>query len=103
MRRVEWSEAASAEYLDALAYIAAESPQAAALVGRRIRHAIGRLKYFNSGRQGRVAGTFEKVVARTSYIIAYEVRGDAKGRDVLYILHLIHTSMDWPPGAWPTR
>lgn len=103
MRRVEWSESASAEYLDALAYIAAESPQAAALVGRRIRDAIGKLRYFNSGRQGRVAGTFEKVVARTSYIIAYDVRRDAKGREALFVLHVFHASIDWPEGEWPKR
>jgi len=48
------------------------------------------------GRRGRVAGTYEKLALKTSYILAYAVSDAA-----ITILHLIHDHRDWPEGTWP--
>lgn len=44
------------------------------------------------GRPGRAPGTQELVV-HPNYIVIYDVTDDA-----IRILHLLHTSRQWPPG-----
>ncbi len=53
-----------------------------------------------TGRPGRVTGTYEKPISRLPYIIAYELR-PIGGRESVVILHVVHTSRDWPPEEWP--
>ena len=47
---------------------------------------------------GRVAGTYEKSVARLPYVIAYALSEDDA---VVTILRVIHTSRDWRDDVWP--
>jgi len=73
-------------------YIAQDSPAAASSVIARIFAAVdGLATYPLKGRQGRVTGTRELVIPRTSYIVVYRVRGQ-----VVEILALQHTAQQWP-------
>lgn len=53
-----------------------------------------------TARPGRVTGTYEKPISGLPYIIVYELRS-ISGRDSVVIVHVIHTSRDWPPEEWP--
>ena len=58
-------------------YIAADDGPAASAVIRRIRASVQRLELFPySGRESRIAGTFELVVPGLPYIVAYTVEDD---------------------------
>jgi plasmid stabilization system protein ParE len=74
------------------AYIASDSPAAAARVVRRITISVARLRNYPAmGRPGRVPGTRELVVSGTPYIVPYRVRGDA-----VEILRVFHAARRWP-------
>jgi addiction module RelE/StbE family toxin len=74
------------------AYIAKDSEQAAYPVAERIDTEAKLLCRFpRSGRIGRVAGTRERVVGGTPYILVYRV---ASGR--IRILRLYHGARKWP-------
>ena len=96
MKHVVWSNSARAELKEAIQYIAHDDPRAARLVRNRIDRAVALLADRPIGRPGRVTGTYEKLVLRTSYILAYAVSDNA-----VTILHLIHDHRDWPEGTWP--
>ena len=73
-------------------YIAQDSPEAAVRVITRILDAAdGLAAQPLLGRQGRVTGTRELVIPRTSYIVVYRVRGQ-----VIEILALQHAAQQWP-------
>ena len=70
----------------------AEDPAAAAGVDERIEAAVARLVDFPEiGRPGRVEGTRELLVGRTSYIVPYRISGD-----VVRILRVLHDARLWP-------
>jgi toxin ParE1/3/4 len=69
-------------------------------VAAAIREAGLKLGVRSTGRKGRVDGTFEKSVVGLPYIVAYAVETQA-GDERIVILHVIHTSRDWPAGRWP--
>jgi len=72
--------------------IAEDSEQAAESVEARIHQEASLLSRFpRSGRPGRVAGTRERVVGRTPYILAYCIVS-AKIR----ILRVYHAARKWP-------
>ena len=74
-------------------YIAEHNPAAAARLEQRIIDATDQLvEHPHLGRAGRVPGTRELVVARTPYIVVYEI-----DRDVVRILRVLHTAQRWPP------
>lgn len=98
MRKVVWSERASSDYQRAIAYIAEDSPFAAARVARRINDAAVSLGQHPSGRPGRLTGWYEKSLTDIKYIVAYNL-DDPPG--VLNILRIVHTSREWLPGTWP--
>jgi toxin ParE1/3/4 len=100
MRRVVWSETARDDYLAILDYISGDNPFAAEKVGNAIEHSANNLADFATGRPGRVAGTYEKVVRGLPYIIAYAIGASAE-RETITILRVVHASRDWPPGQWP--
>jgi toxin ParE1/3/4 len=83
-----------------MAYIAAENPAAARRVADGIAATAAALGDMPTGRAGRVAGTYEKVVTRLPYIIAYTI-GERAGRETVSILRVIHGTRDWPDGEWP--
>jgi toxin ParE1/3/4 len=98
MRQVEWSNEALADLDAAIAYIASENQKTAHLIASRILQAVDHLADLPTGHQGRVKDTYEKLVQRTPYIIAY-----AMSERAIYILRIIHGSRDWPEGRWPTE
>jgi toxin ParE1/3/4 len=89
---LEWSVWAQADRDAIFDYIEADNPRAAVTVDMRISDRVkllGRLP--RSGRPGRVEGTRELVIARTPYIVAYRIVGDA-----VRILRVLHSSRQWP-------
>lgn len=95
-RRIAWSEKASADYLQQLNFIADRNPANADLVDTRLMAAINILAETPVGRAGRVTGTYEKPVTKTSLIIAYQVTDET-----LYIVRIIHAKRNWPERGWP--
>ncbi len=90
--RVRWDPKALERLQAEGEYIAQDSPAAAARVIARIFAATdGLAAHPLMGRQGRVTGTRELVIPRTSYIVAYRVRGD-----VVEVLALQHAAQQWP-------
>lgn len=95
-RRVVWSRDALDDLKAQLAFIAADNPDAARRVTDALGQAAEALGRLPTGRQGRVAGVYEKSVGRLPYVIAYAIDGDS-----LAIVRVIHTARDWPEGGWP--
>ncbi len=100
-RLVRWSVRARDDLASILSYIAADNPSAAARVVERIGVTAAGLVDFPTGRAGRVMGTYEKIVPKLPYIIAYQILSQPDGVETINILHIIHTARDWPSGAWP--
>ena len=98
MRHVQWSDSALADLERQVVYIAKDNPASARRVAKRIRETGDALGEFATGHPGRVSGTYEKSVARLPYVIAYALNDDEA---VLTILHIVHTSRNWPPSEWP--
>jgi toxin ParE1/3/4 len=95
--KVDWSEDALADVQEAFSYIANDSLQNAHLVADRIDHTVSLLAETPFGKPGRVKNTYEVVVPKTPFIIAYQL---TKGK-ALYILRVIHGARDWREGEWP--
>lgn len=99
-RSVVWSRAARADLHDVVAYIAEDNPAAARRVAGAVTAAAHALGDTPSGRPGRVAGTYEKVVRGLPYLLAYAI--DARPvREQVVIVRLIHGARDWTPESWP--
>jgi toxin ParE1/3/4 len=101
VRRVVWSEDALDEFDDLVGYIAAENPPAALAVADRIEEAVRALAAMPVGRRGRVAGTYEKVVASLPYVIAYALGDEPRGHETLTVLRIVHGARDGPEGQRP--
>ena len=95
-RRITWSKRASADYHAQLEFIAEDSPANADLVDKRLFATIEKLADRPMGRVGRVEGTYEKSVLKTSLIVAYLLEDG-----VIHIVRIIHTKRNWPEGEWP--
>ena len=90
--KLVWSRHAAADRLAVFTWIAQDDPRAAALVDDRLEDAARRLIDFpESGRPGRVEGTRELVVARTPYVVLYQIVGDT-----VRLLRVIHGARMWP-------
>ena len=89
---IVWSPRAI-EHLSYLrAFIARDNPNAADRIARALLEAVERLAELpNLGRPGRVAGTRERVVTGTPYVIAYRLRSDR-----LEIIAVFHGRQKWP-------
>jgi addiction module RelE/StbE family toxin len=91
MHELIWSKSALSQLEAIFDYVAADDPNAADRLTRRIATAVLRLQRFPlSGRQGREPGTRELVVAGTPYIVVYEVT------DTVAILTVYHGARRWP-------
>ena len=97
-RRVQWPDDALEDLLGQIAHIAADNPDAAERVARRIRETGAALGDTATGHPGRVSGTYEQSVPRLPYIIAYALTDEGRA---VSILRVIHTARDWQSGAWP--
>jgi toxin ParE1/3/4 len=90
--RVSWSARAREDIVQLVMHIAEENPDAAERIERRIYQATAHLAEQPSmGRPGRVDGTRELVIAGTSYIVPYRVRGHA-----VEIITVLHGAQQWP-------
>ena len=98
MRAIEWSDDALEDFDAAIGYIAIDSQPAATAVADHIFEAIDLLADLPTGRQGRVKGTYEKFVQKTSYIVAYAMTERA-----ITVLRVIHAKRHWPAGEWPAE
>jgi len=84
--RVDWSDEALADLLDAYAFIAADNPSAAERVQDRMVQAASTLSELpNRGREGSRGGTRELKVSGTPYLMVYTV-----GDEAVTILRLWH-------------
>ena len=99
-RSVHWTRAALDDLKAQIEYIAADNVDAAEKVAARLSATAVALGEMATGRPGRVSGTYEKSVNRLLYIVAYEF-GTEGGKEVVWILRVIHTARDWPPENWP--
>ncbi|SEL17849.1 Plasmid stabilization system protein ParE [Xaviernesmea oryzae] len=73
-------------------HIEAGNPAAAIKMDEQIASAARQLIDFaESGRPGRIAGTRERVVAGTPYILAYKVTASA-----VRVLRVLHGAQQWP-------
>ncbi|WEK04402.1 MAG: type II toxin-antitoxin system RelE/ParE family toxin [Candidatus Devosia phytovorans] len=97
-RRVVWSLDALDDIDEHNRYIALESAAAANRSIDRLERAATLLGEVAIGRPGRVAGTFEKSVAGTPYVLCYALH-EATG--ALVVLRVIHSARDWPKDSWP--
>jgi toxin ParE1/3/4 len=90
--RLVWAQYALEDRRTIYDHIEADEARAAALVDTRIAEAVIRLIDFpESGRSGRVEGTRELVVGRTSCVVAYRITGET-----VRILRVLHGAQLWP-------
>jgi toxin ParE1/3/4 len=91
--RLAWTLQAIEDLGHIRQYIAEDDEKAAArIVATIVAQAEQQLPNFpRSGRVGRVEGTFELVVPRTPFIIAYDL-----ATDVVRVLAVLHASRRWP-------
>jgi plasmid stabilization system protein ParE len=99
-RPVLWSQRALDELDRDIAYIAERNPTAARHVLGELRHAAEGLGVAATGRRGRVAETYEKVVTGRPYILAYALLPLSEGGEVVVVLRVIHAARNWPEGEW---
>jgi plasmid stabilization system protein ParE len=100
-RQVLWSRGALDDLKQIADYIAEQNPLAGLRIGAMIRSAGDSLGEIPTGRRGRVAGTYEKVVQGIPYIIAYRLEPLPEDGEAVVILRAIHGARDWPADAWP--
>ena len=89
---VQWLLEASQQRYDQLDYIAQENPIAAIQLDEEIETQTESLaQHPRIGREGRVTGTLELVIARTPFLAVFRV---AAGQ--IQVLNLLHQSQQWP-------
>ncbi|CAI8739508.1 toxin ParE1/3/4 [Pseudomonas sp. IT-196MI5] len=91
--KIIWTKEAAQDRADIWDYLHAVNPKAAIDMDNRFSDALSRLaRYPESGPAGIISGTRE-LIPHQSYRIVYE-----QGLDAIWILALVHTSRQWPPG-----
>jgi toxin ParE1/3/4 len=90
--RVVWLEQAQADHDRMFDELLERDPQAAVRVYEAIRAPTERLADFPAlGREGRVAGTRELVIARFPYIVPYYIK-----EQEVRIVAVLHAARKWP-------
>lgn len=93
--KVVWAPEAEQDRIDIWDHIASDNPLAAVQMDQLFSEATARLSAFPlSGPVGIVPGTRE-LVPHESYRLVYEMNED---QDTLWVLALVHTPRQWPPG-----
>ena len=100
MKPVIWSDDARRDYFAIPRYIAQDNPDTAERTVDAIEQAGNALGEFPTGRPGRVSGSYEKLVPRLPYILAYAIASQGE-REVIAILRVIHMARDWREDDWP--
>ena len=95
-RRVRWFREAIEDLTSHVTYVAVDSPASARMIVTRLRQAGDDLALFATGRPGRMASTFERVLADIPYTIVYSEDVIA-GEEVISILRVVHHAQRWPP------
>lgn len=89
---LEWSLLAIEDRDRIFDYIAQDDPEAAVRVDEGIEKQIEQLIHSpQAGRQGRITGTRELIIARTPYIAAYKIQGNT-----IRVLRVLHGARLWP-------
>lgn len=89
---IDWTDAAKADALAALEYIAQDNLNAAYGVYEEIGRQVAMLaEHPKLGRAGRMKGTRELVIGRTPYIVVYRIKGEA-----VQIIRVLHGARQWP-------
>jgi toxin ParE1/3/4 len=90
---IDWLTEAQIEFKHHIAYIHQHNPRAASKIQAEVIRRVASLERFpRSGRVGRQTASRELVVTGTPYVVIYAIDGD-----VIQILHVVHTSQQWPP------
>ncbi len=90
---VRWMPLAEQDLEAAYDYVRQDNEDAARKLVAQVFSSVGMLmRQPFAGREGRVKGTRELVVARTPYIVAYRIH-EAE----LQILAVLHAAQRWPP------
>ena len=91
---IAWVPRALQQYRDALAFVAADKPQAALEQEATITSAVARLGTFpRMGRAGRVRSTRELVVSGTPFIVVYRIQDEA---GAVQVIRFLHGAQQWP-------
>jgi toxin ParE1/3/4 len=92
--RVRWTTPAKEQFVSAFEYIAQENRAAAARIADQIWESTQILsRHPMAGREGRVAGTRELVIAGTPFVVAYRIE-----KNEVRILAVLHAAREWPEG-----
>jgi toxin ParE1/3/4 len=95
--KIVWLATAERDLNALTDYIAEDNPQAALRIFTSIRRSVEQLgNHPHIGRAGRVERTWELVIPKLPYIVAYTITAE----DVR-ILAVVHTSRKWPE-SFPT-
>ena len=90
--RVTWTPEAEQDRADVWDYIEADNPHAAVRMDELFSDAAARLaEHPKLGKPGKIPGTRE-LIPHESYRLVYEIE-----REMVWVLALVHTSMQWPP------
>ena len=91
MLRIEWTQPALADFIEIESQIEKESPEAARVIGQRVRDASQALGHQPTmGREGYVPGTREWVVQRSPCILVYRITNQQ-----IEIVHVHHERSNW--------
>jgi plasmid stabilization system protein ParE len=91
--KIIWTKEAAQDRADIWDYLHAVNPKAAIDMDNRFSDALSRLAHYpESGPAVIISGTRE-LIPHQSYRIVYE-----QALDAIWILALVHTSRQWPPG-----
>ncbi len=91
--KIIWQTPASLDLVAIAEYHAAVSPSFANLILDRVEAQMPLLERFPFiGRSGHVAGTRERVVPGTPYILIYQI-----DQDEIVILNILHGARNFPP------
>lgn len=90
--RVRWTTTAREQFVSAYEYIAEENRAAAVRTADQIWESTQLLaRHPKAGRDGRVGGTCELVIAGTPFLVAYRIE-----KNEVRILAVLHAAREWP-------
>jgi toxin ParE1/3/4 len=90
--RLQWSRAANLDLDSIEEYISRDNPNTAVdAILEIVRQIEMLIQHPGMGRQGRVEGTRELVIAGLPYVVPYVHRGDS-----IIVLRVLHGAMKWP-------
>lgn len=97
-RRVIWAIDAQQDMHALARFLAERDPDYAARVVDELHSTAMSLATYDTGRPGRLPDTREKSLLRRRLVLSYRMER-RQGEDIVFILHVIHTSRDWPPAS----